>query len=239
MATFVIWVWSIKAASTNVSVTAQVVPGANVGTPTFSVCPHSEGTTCSVGNLQVGQTAALEATVPVQPGALAGELVELNAQASAAGALGYSCSATDMVALTPAAGSTSPASALPGTLLPIPGTGISAVDPSILFKTVFPSPGVVSPPPGEPSSVFPVDTTASAVPVNGRLDAQLAGIAVLGAVLIAVGALLVRTSRAPGAPPAKQPQQNKSEQQKDAPLTLATRVTGELRWLKQLLGWPG
>jgi len=217
-ATFVIWVWSIKAASRHVSVTAQVAPGSNVGTPNFSICPHSKGTTCSVGDLKVGQTVALEATVPVHAGALAGELVQLVAQASAAGALGYSCSATDVVALTPAAGSTSPASALPGTLLPgtlppIPGTGVSPVDPSSLFPTVLPSPGVVSPPSAEPSSVLPADTAASAVPVNGRLDAQLAGIAALGAVLIAVGTMLVRTSRAPSVVRARRPQQEKTEPQ--------------------------
>jgi hypothetical protein len=222
MATFVIWVWSIKAASRHVSVTAQMEPGSNVGTPTFSICPHSKGTTCSVGDLRVGQTDALEATVPVQAGAGAGELVALTAQASAAGALGYSCTATDVVALTPAAGSTTPPSALPGTLPgtllpatlpPLSGTGVSPIDPSSLFPTVSPSPGVVSLPPAGPTTVLPADTTASAVPVNGRLDAQLAGIAALGALIIAAGTVLVRTSRAPSVVRATRPQREKREQQ--------------------------
>jgi hypothetical protein len=208
LATFVIWVWSTKAASRNVSVTAQVAPGSSVGTPTFSICPHSRGTTCSVGTLKVGQADALEATVQVQAGALAGELVELTAEASAAGALGYSCTATDVVAMTPGAGSTSPGSVLPATLAPtlppIPGLTVSPpVDPTSLFPTVLPSPGTVSLPPAGASSVLPADTTASAVPVNGRVDAQLAGIAVLSAVIIAVGTLLVRRSNSQraGTPP--------------------------------------
>jgi hypothetical protein len=217
LATFVIWLWTTKAASRNVSVTAQVAPGSSVGAPSFSICPHSRGTTCSVGALKVGQADALEAAVPVQAGALPGELVELTAQASAARALGYSSTATDVVALTPVAGSTSPASAqpatLPAALPPIPGISLSPpVDPSSLFPTVSPSPGTVSLPPAGASSVLPADTIASAVPVNGPLDAQLAGIAALGAVIIAVGTLLARTSRASSVPGAKRSQQDKSNQ---------------------------
>lgn len=207
LASFVIWVWTTTEASKNVSVSAQVAAGSNVGTPSFSVCPRASGTSCSVGDLQVGQADALEVTLPVQAGALAGELVELTAQASAAGALGYSCTATDVVASTPAAGSTSSSSALPGTLLPIPGTSVSPVDPSSLFPTVLPSPATVSLPTDAPSSVLPADTTASAVPVNARLDAQLGGIAALGAVIIAVGTMLVRASRVPRTLGANQSQQ--------------------------------
>jgi len=211
-ATFVIWVWSTKAASRNVSVTIQVAPGSHVGTPAFSVCPVSRGTTCSVGDLKVGQADEFEATVPVKARALAGELVELTAQASAGAALGYSSTATDVVALNPVAGSTGSGLVPPATLPPVAGTGVSPVDPSSLFPTVLPSPGTVSPPPAGPSSVLPADTTASAVPVNTRLDAQLAGVAALGAVIIAAGMLLVRTSRAPSGPHANRPQPKQSEE---------------------------
>jgi hypothetical protein len=203
----VIWVWTTKKASRNVSVTAQVGAGFSLGTPSFSICPHATGTSCSVGDLTVGQAAALEVSVPVQAAAPAGELVELTAQASAAGAVGYSCTAADVVTLTGAAGSASSASVEPATLLPIPGTSVSAVDPSSLFPTVLPSSPTVSLPSDAPSSVLPADTTASAVPVNARLDAQLAGIAALGAVIIAVGTMLVRASRPRPAPRTKASQQ--------------------------------
>ena len=217
LASFVIWVWSTTEASKNVAVTAQVTAGSNVGTPSFSVCPRASGTSCSVGDLQVGQADGLEVTLPVQAGALAGELVELTAQASAAGALGYSCTVTDVVAQTPAAGSASSASALPGTLLPIPGTSVSPVDPSSLFPTVLPSPQTDSPPPDAPTSLLPADTAASATPDNARLDAQLAGIAALGALIIAVGTMLARASIVPRSLRAKRPEQKTSEQPTPTP----------------------
>ena len=69
-----IWVWSTKAASTGVSIKAQVAAAPDIGAPKFTVCPSASGATCNVGSLPVGQADELEATVPVKsPGDGLGE----------------------------------------------------------------------------------------------------------------------------------------------------------------------
>src|SRR5580704_5813183 len=99
-ASFVIWVWSTKAASTGVVVKGQVAAAPDLGALKFTVCPSASGATCRVGNLAVGQADELEATVPVKAQASLGEELQVTGQASAPGASSFSGSTTDVVVLT-------------------------------------------------------------------------------------------------------------------------------------------
>jgi hypothetical protein len=190
-ASFVIWVWTTKAAATGVSVTASVAAAPSVGTPTFTVCPAVSGAICKVGSLPIGQADELEATVPVQSSATLGELVQLNALASASGASGYIGTATDVVVLSPTSSPTSPLVTLPvpSTLPPIAGTSVSAINPAALFPTVGAStgPGPLSPSAVASGSFLHADAAASAVPLDGQIGIQLAGLVILvGAVSVAI-----------------------------------------------------
>jgi hypothetical protein len=48
LASFAIWVWSTKAATTNVTVTAHVSHAAYVGTPSFTAVGHGIGEECDL-----------------------------------------------------------------------------------------------------------------------------------------------------------------------------------------------
>jgi hypothetical protein len=191
-ASFVIWVWSTKAASTSVLVTASVAPALDIAAPKFSACPAVSGTTCKIDKLRVGQADELKATVQVQAGATPGELILLTVAASAPGASGYSSSATDVVMLTPTNSASTPTGTfltVPSTLPPIPGTGISPTDPSGLFPTVGTLPTTTTPgPTAKARSILRAANTASTVPLDDTLiGGQLAGLLVLfGAIALAV-----------------------------------------------------
>ena len=45
-ASFVVWIWSTKAESTDVTVTAKVASALDIGGPSFTVCPVAKGKTC-------------------------------------------------------------------------------------------------------------------------------------------------------------------------------------------------
>jgi hypothetical protein len=204
-ATFVVWVWSAKAASYGASVSASIGKAKYVDAPSFMICPVPDGTTCRVGNLPVGQVDELETAVDVQSKAALGEQVTLTAAASAKGSLADSGAATDVVVLTPTASPSLPGVTLPSTSLPpIPGTATSPSNPAGLFPTVPPSsstPGTGAPsfPRVRPhSGTHAAAAAASAtVPVDARLiGGQLAGLAVLaGAIAIAVVRLSLRRPR--------------------------------------------
>jgi hypothetical protein len=214
LASFQVWVWSVQAASTDVSVSAQVTSGSNVGTPAFTSCPAASGTACSLGKLRVGHVDELEATLPVQAGAPAGELVELTVQATAANAVGYSSTATDVVTTDPQAESTSPALQVPGALptVPVQAGSASAADPaSSLFPTVQPSAVTPSLPLDQATSL--ADTTSERPTLNAALEAQLAGAAVLGLGIIGLVMLRLRTARPAAARPGRQPQRPDSKPQ--------------------------
>lgn len=195
------------------SVTARVAAAAHIGAATFAVCPTATGrSTCEISNLPVGEADELEATVPVQASATPGEQVAFTAGVSAAGASGYSSTSTDLVVLT---GTTDPASSLvtlpvPGTLLPIPGTGVSAIDPSTLFPTVGASntgTGSLDLPSATKPAVLRADTDASAVPLDRQLiGIQMVGLVVLlGAVVIAIVRVSLRTPKTADGVPTGQP----------------------------------
>jgi hypothetical protein len=213
-ASFVIWIWSTKAASRGVTVKAHIAPALFIDTPKFSICPVASGATCKVGNLPVGQADELQATVQVRPKAALGEQVQISAKASAKGARSFSDSATDVVVVNPTTTPTNPFVTLPasGTLPTISGTGISPTDPSGLFPTVGASPtpsgtGSLTLPPAKPRAVVHAATAASTVPLDARLiGGQLAGLAVLaGAVTIAIARLSLRAPKPSDDSNAKQP----------------------------------
>jgi hypothetical protein len=200
-ATFVIWVWSTKATSRAVSVRATT-GGRHVGTPTFTICPDPGSATCAVGTLPVGQAAELQASVPVEAAATAGDRARISADATATGALSFKGTASDLVVAPATTIPSSPVTLPPGTTLPaISGTGVSPTDPSGLFPTVQASPAPSTSSPGLPSAKPRADLhaadAAATVPVDDRLiGGQLAGLAVLaGAVTIAIARLSLRPAK--------------------------------------------
>ncbi len=211
-ASYVVWVWSTKAGSTNVSVAGSVPAASYLGHPSFTICPSPSGSTCKIASLPVGQVYELLASVPVSSSAPLATEIELTVRATATGASPDSANATDIV-VTPTTASASandsfgavpPLESLP----PIPGTGVSATDPSDLFPTVSPSPNSNSL--GLPSArsrpTLHAAVTASTVPIDTRLlGAQIVGLAVLaGAVTIAIVRLSLRKPQ-PAAPRSAEP----------------------------------
>jgi hypothetical protein len=206
-ANFAVWIWSAKAASYGVSVSARVAQAEHVGTPHFSICPVVRRRICEVGNLPTGQADELEVGVKVGAKAALGEQVQLSAKASAKGSKAFTGSATDVVIAVPSSPSTNPGVNLsPASLPAIAGTGVSPSNPSGLFPTVAPAPSTspsnsiglpgVRPVPRHPLHVADASAT---VPLDSRLiGGQLAGLAVLaGAVALAIARLSLRTPRTP------------------------------------------
>ena len=218
-ASYVVWAWSTVADSSNVSVTASVTAASYLGSPSFSICPSASGATCAIASLPVGQVYELLASVPVTSDAPTGTGIELTASVTATGDLSDSSSATDTVASSTAVGSsssssTSDTSAGSGgdvvppliSLPPIPGTGVTATNPSDLFPTVSPSPGSGSlglPPAQAQHATRVTEAAYASVPLDPRLlGAQIIGlVALAGAVTIAIVRLSLRKPQlAPSAP---------------------------------------
>jgi len=198
-ASFVVWVWSTGATSSNVSVVASLSSTSFLGAPSFAICPSASGATCKIASLPVGQVYELLASVPVSTSAPEATPVALTAQASASGALSFSASATEVVAAASTAASLPSSSSEVPPLLslpPIPGTSVSPVNPSQLFPTVNPSSGsgTLSLPGARSRSGVHATVVSSAVPIDTRLiGAQLIGLAVLaGAVTIAIMRMSLR-----------------------------------------------
>ncbi len=199
-ASYVIWVWSTNAAASNVAVTGTVMPASYLGTPGFTICPWARGSTCKIASLLVGQVDELLASVPVQSSAPLATQIELTVSATASGASSYSASATDVVVAPNSAGASTIASpgAVPPLQLPplppLPGTGVSPINPSDLFPAVSPSPGSGSLglPPAKSRPTVHTAEVASTVPMDARLlGAQILGLVVLAA---AVTMAVVRMS---------------------------------------------
>jgi hypothetical protein len=225
-ASFVVWVWTTKAAATGISVHAALASAQHLSAPRFTVCPKLAGATCILGNLPVGQADELQVAVQVQPSAVRGEHVRITAKASAAGATSFAASATELVEVNPTAspasgpisptGPTGPSSPhfqlpVPGPVPTLSGTGVSPTNPSGLFPTVGASPttgtGSLGLPPARRRAVLHAATAADTVPLDPRLlGGQLAGLAVLaGAVTIAIARLSLRKPKATDAGESKSP----------------------------------
>jgi hypothetical protein len=215
-ASYVVWVWSLAADSSDVSVAASVTAESYLGSPSFTICPSASGATCTLGSLPVGDVYELLASVPTTSDAPLDTDIQLTASATATGASSDSASASDVI-VSPAAAS-SGSSSSSGTedalddvpplisLPPIPGTGVTAVNPSELFPTVTPSTGSGSL--GLPSatahSTVRAAEAAYAVPVDTRLlGAQIVGFLALAcAVTIAILRLSIRKPQPATPPPA-------------------------------------
>jgi len=200
MASFVVWVWTTKAAATDVSVQTSVRSATGIRTPSYVVCPHTSGTTCKIGSLPLGQIDELQVAVRVGPHATVGDRVKLTSKATGHKANSFSRSASELIVAastsTPSSSVTLPA---PDDLPAVSGTGVSPTDPSGLFPTVSASPSPGSSNLGLPG-VKPHGTTratedAATVPLDTKLiGGQLAGLAVLaGGVVIAIARLSLRT----------------------------------------------
>jgi hypothetical protein len=196
-------VWSTKATSSGVKVHASVASFPYIGAAKFSVCPDPKASTCDVGVLATDQLDELQATVKVGSFATLGELVEISAKATGADALSFTGSARDKVVEPSAKIPGSTVSIPPEQNLPsIPGTGVSAADPSGLFPTVSasPTPSLGSPsvrPAKRRTALHAAADTSATVPVDDRLiGGQLAGLAVLaGAVAMAIARLSLRAPK--------------------------------------------
>ncbi len=216
-ASYVVWVWSKTANSSNISVTGSVAAASYLGSPGFTICPSASGATCSIATLPVGDVYELLAAVPVTNDAPLDTHIAFTVSVTATGALSDSDSATDIVVApsTAASSSDDTSSAVPPliTLPAIPGTGVSVGNPTDLFPTVNPStgsgPGSLALPPAKAHRVVPAADAAYAVPVDPRLlGAQIVGlVALAGAVTIAIVRLSLRkpqpTTPRPAGPPDK------------------------------------
>lgn len=219
-ASYVVWAWSTSADSSNVSVTASVNSASYLGSPDFSICPSASGATCTIDSLPVGQVYELLASVPVTSDAPAGTGIELTVTATATGDLSDSSNATDtVISQTAATGSSSDGDTSLGSggdvvpplisLPAIPGTGVTATDPSDLFPTVSPSPssGSLGLPPAQARRVTHATEAAYAIPIDARLlGAQILGlVALAGAVTIAIVRLSLRKQQLAPSGPAPDP----------------------------------
>jgi hypothetical protein len=222
-ATFAVWIWSVKARSTKVGVTAKAALARAVGKAHFTVCPRLVRSVCRLGSLPVGQSDELQVSVRVGKSAALGEHVRLTGRATARGSFSGHATRTVVVAAPAKHGQgpgPSPSTSPPGVgslpplppvtlppppLEPIPGTS-SLGNPSGLFPTVSPDPAA-SPGPSSPSAGAAAPgqsprgpgatTTSATLPISSRIiGGQLAGLAVLaGAIAMAIARLSLRTSR--------------------------------------------
>jgi hypothetical protein len=211
-ASYVVWVWSVDADSSDVTATASVATASYLGDPTFTICPSASGATCSMASLPVGDVYELLASVPTTSDATPGTDIALTVSVAATGSSPDSESGTDVVVTPTSATSSSddtsstvpPLEALPS----IPGTGVTATNPSDLFPTVSPSPssGTISLPPAKVHHVVTAAQTAYAVPIDPRLlGAQIVGlVALAGAITIAIVRLSLRKPL-PGTPQSGDP----------------------------------
>jgi hypothetical protein len=209
-ASFIVWVWSTGATSTNVSVLASIGTASYLSAPSYAICPSASGATCTIASIQVGQVYELLASVPVSASAPSAAQVAFSAHASATVGLPFTATATETVAAASAAAlpaSTTTTVVPPLVDLPaIPGTSVEPVNPSALFPTVNPSPGTgkLKLPGAKSRSAVHVAAVSSTVPIDARLiGAQIIGLAVLaGAVTIAIVRMSLRRQVPVPAPPA-------------------------------------
>ena len=198
------WVWTVKAAASDVSVKTTVGAATGIHSPSYVVCPRVSGDACKLGSLAIGQMDELQVAVNVGSRAALGGLVQVTSKATGHHADSFTGSASDVVVAAPSTstgtGSTVTLPA-PGKLPAISGTGVSPTDPSGLFPTITATPqpssstGIGSLPAVKPHKVTRATEDAATVPIDAKLiGGQLAGLAVLaGAVVIAIARLSLRT----------------------------------------------
>lgn len=199
-AVFVVWVWSTKAASRAVMVSASTGSTRHVGAVKFTVCPAPHRATCDIGNLPAGQADELQVAVRVRDTAAIGALVRISAKATGKGARKFTGRASDIVVAAHKVVPSSSPSLSPQSSFPtIPGTGVSPSNPSGLFPTVGASPNPSPSSLGPPANRVRAADAAATVPLDARLiGGQLAGLAVLaGAVMMAIARLSLRTPKPP------------------------------------------
>jgi hypothetical protein len=229
---FVVWIWSTKGTSKDVSVKLRIAQARHVLAPHFTVCPSASNGTCSIGNLPAGQADELQAAAFVQKAAKKGERVQLTATASGTGAKSDGADGSVVVTKapaptpTPSTGTSAPPPPTSGVTLPpvtLPptstsGVGVNLGNPTSLFPTISPSPSTSSPavsgssgggvgfPPAKKQAVK-VATTSAILPLDSRLiGGQLAGLAVLaGAIAIAIARLSLRKPRPQDGPDGPKP----------------------------------
>jgi hypothetical protein len=207
-ASYVVWVWSLTADSSDVSVAATVTAASYLGSPGFTICPSASGNTCTIASLPVGDVYELLAAVPVTTAAPLDTDIDLTATATASGLSSASADAIDTVVSPTTASSNTASSSGSGngssevpplvSLPPIPGTGVTATNPTDLFPTVSPSTssnnGSLGLPPAKVHHVVSAAAAAYAVPVDPTLlGAQIVGlVALAGAITIAIVRLSLR-----------------------------------------------
>jgi hypothetical protein len=222
-ATYIVWVWTTGADAKQVTVDVSTGHSKirRTSAPTFSVCPHADGTRCTLGSLPKDQADELQVKISVWKIAATGHALTLTATANAKDA--HPFLANGDIAVVAAAPSTPPPSdpppgdggglpappslpALPPVPAPISGSGSGSGDPAGLFPTVTPSPSsaAVS---GHPASAHRKNrvraTSAGGIlPLNTRLiGGQLAGLVILAAAIaIAVARLSFRPQRPDSSP---------------------------------------
>jgi len=189
----------------------------------FSVCPSASGSTCTIGDLPLGQADELQAVVKVASAASPGAKVTLTATASGTKASSFHAAATIVIASahSPSASSTpTPAPALPvmpvlpalpGSITAVPGIGTVAQNPASLFPTVSPAASASAGSPaagqaGRRPHHINVLVASATLPLDLRLiGGQLAGLAVLaGAIAIAIARLSLRSTKPQGGKPGSQ-----------------------------------
>ncbi len=209
-ATYVIWVWTTRAAAKKVTVNAAIRHVKGVGTARFTVCPSRHGSTCALGDLPRGRADELRAQVKVRKAAHSGRHVTLTAKAKAKGAT--SGSAAGSVKIVSTRAPASPAPTTPPSTPPIPPlppippapapAAVGGTSPAGLFPTVSPQPST-GPPSGSAaaghknSRAIKATSATDTLPLNPRLiGGQLAGLVVLAAAItIAIARLSLRPQR--------------------------------------------
>ena len=206
-ARYAVWVWLAGKVNGTAKVSISAAPGKLA--PSFTVCPATGGTLCSVA-LTAGQAVQLRAAVAVPQNAAGTHLTltatgtspQSAASATASGsvlvsaAAPASSSSTPGAGLTPAGvgaqlpGTTLPAGVLPSARLPLLPSPVT--DPSLNFPQVTPSPD-----PSSSSTPVKVSEVSASFPLSTRLvGGQIIGLAVLAAAItIAVARLSLRKPR--------------------------------------------
>jgi len=208
-ARYAIWVWLAGTVNGTAKVSIAAAPGKL--TPSFTVCPATGGTSCSVA-LTAGQAVQLRAAVAVPKNAAGTHLTltatgtspQSAASATASGSVLVSSAApassagtgTAGTGLTPSGvgaqlpGTTLPEGALPSARLPLLPSPVT--DPSLAFPQVTPSPD-----PTPASTPVKVNEVSASFPLSTRLvGGQIIGLAVLAAAItIAVARLSIRKPR--------------------------------------------
>jgi hypothetical protein len=206
-ARYAVWVWLAGTVNGTAKVSIAATPGKLA--PSFTVCPTTGGTTCSVA-LTAGQAVQLRAAVAVPQNAAGTHLTltatgtspQSAASATASGSVLVPAAGPTSSAGTPSAGltPTGAGAQLPGTTLPegvlpsarLPLLPSPVTDPSLAFPQVTPSPD-----PTPASTPVKVNAVSASFPLSTRLvGGQIIGLAVLAAAItIAVARLSIRKPR--------------------------------------------